>query len=167
MLLENQSLHPDIQKSIMQAGALLEGKKAYGWLEKRFQNSESEHESMNLLMAIGCFKEKEMVERALRFALDNVPPRNKFIPIMSATGNPYAIPFMWDWYLSHIEELETFHPLLYERVIAAIIPICGIKDPNAVTAFFTDYIKDHAELKDTVQMSLERLEINVRLRKHS
>jgi tricorn protease interacting factor F2/3 len=165
--LENQTLNPDIQKSIMQAGALLKGKKAYDWLEKRFQISESEHESMNVLMAIGCFVEKEMVEKALRFTLDNVPPRNKFIPIMSATGNPYAIPFMWDWYLSHIEELETFHPLLYERVIAAIIPICGIKDPNAVTAFFTDYIKDHAELKDTVQMSLERLEINVRLRNRS
>ena len=83
---------------------------------------------------------------------------------MSAAGNPYAIPFMWDWYLSHIEKLETFHPLLYERVIAAIIPICGLKDPNAVEAFFTDYIKEHAELKDTIQMSLERLEINVRLR---
>ncbi len=163
-LLGNQRLHPDIQKSIMQAGALLEGKKAYGWLEKRFQISESEHESMNLLMAIGCFTEKEVVKKALRFALDNVPPRNKFIPIMSASGNPYAIPFMWDWYLAHKEKLETFHPLLYERVIAAIIPICGLKDPNAVEAFFTDYIKEHAELKDTIQMSLERLAINVHLK---
>ena len=83
---------------------------------------------------------------------------------MSAAGNPHAIPYMWEWYLSHKAALEALHPLLYERVLTGIIPVCGLKDPANVKGFFTDYIKTHANLKDAVLMSLEKLEINARLK---
>ncbi|MBW1699509.1 MAG: M1 family metallopeptidase [Deltaproteobacteria bacterium] len=163
-LLKDQTIHPDIQKSIMQATALLAGERAYGWLKQRFQTSKSEHERLNLLLAMGCFKDKDLIESALMFALNEVPARNKFIPIVSATDNPHAISFLWEWYLSHLKELESFHPLLYERVLAAIIPVCALKAPDSAKAFFNDYIKTHHNLKDTIRMSLERLEINLRLK---
>ncbi|MBW1959971.1 MAG: M1 family metallopeptidase [Deltaproteobacteria bacterium] len=166
-LFKDQTIHPDIQKSAMQAGALLEGERAYAWMRKRFQTSKTEHERLNLLLAMGCFKEKEFVESALRFALKEVPARNKFIPIVSAAGNPHAVSFLWQWYLSHLTELESFHPLLYERVLAAIIPVCTLKEPDSVKAFFTDYMTRHQNFKDTIQMSLERLEINLRMRRAS
>jgi len=164
LLRAGQTVHPDIQKSMMQAAAQIEGENAYEWFVDRFKKAESEHERMNVLIALGCFKERKTLEKALRFTFDAVPARNKFIPIASAAANPNAQSYMWEWYLAHREELETFHPLLYERVIDAIIPVCGLGAPDDVKTFFTGYIDEHAYLKDTVRMSLERLEVNVRLR---
>ena len=115
---------------------------------------------MNVLVAMGCYRTMDTMSRSLRYALNNVPDRNKFIPIVSAGANPNIHPFLWDWYLSNLRELEGFHPLLYERVISSIIPIGGLSDPEGVKDFFNEYMKKNDVPKDAVNMSLERLEIN-------
>ena len=96
--------------------------------------------------------------------MDHVPSRNKFIPIAAAAANPRAIPHMWGWYQDHLTELESFHPLLYERVVSAIIPMGGLHAPDTVTAFFNDYLKKESAPEDAIKMSLEMLEINRKLR---
>ena len=164
LLMQGESIHPDIQKGVMQAGAWIDNAVAYEWLEKRFHRSDSEHDRINILTAMGCFQEKKTLEKALRFTLDTVPDRNKFIPILSAAANPYVGSFLWDWYLSYREVLESFHPLLYERVITGIVPICGIDKAEAVHAFFSRYLDTPTAPKDAIRMSLERLKINCRMR---
>ncbi len=164
MLMKGQPLHPDIQKSVMQAGAWIENEDAFGRLQEKFLASESEHDRINILSALGCFQKESTLEKALRFTLDTVPDRNKFIPIVSAAGTLHAGPFLWNWYISHREELENFHPLLYERVIAGIVPVCGIHCEEAANAFFQEYLEKPGVPKDTIRMSLERLKINARLR---
>ncbi len=72
---------------------------------------------------------------------------------------------MWDWYISNLEEIEQFHPMLYERVLAAIIPAAGIQRTREVKAFFNDYMKKTDMARDVIKLSLERLEINIRMRK--
>ena len=144
----------------MQAGAFLGDLEALDWLMDRFQDSESEHERMNVLIAMGCCRTMDTMSRSLRYVLDNVPDRNKFIPIVSAGMNPNICPFLWNWYLSNLEELEGFHPLLYERVISSVVPIGGLSDPEGVKDFFNEYLKKNNVLKDAVNMSLERMEIN-------
>jgi len=63
-----------------------------------------------------------------------------------------------------LEELEKLHPFLYERVIAAILPVCGIEKPGCSENILSGVSeKDHAP-KDVIHMSLERLDINRRLR---
>jgi tricorn protease interacting factor F2/3 len=119
---------------------------------------------MNILVALGCFKEKEPLENALQYILDNVPARNKFVPVVAMAANPYAIPLLWDWYASHLEKIEQFHPMLYERVVASIIPTAGMEDPPAVKAFFEDYMHKSDKATDVIKLSLERLEINLRMR---
>jgi len=71
---------------------------------------------------------------------------------------------MWDWYVSNLQEIERFHPLLYERVIAAIVPVAGMGNADAVKGFFDDYMKKTEISKDVIKLSLERLEINLRMR---
>jgi tricorn protease interacting factor F2/3 len=71
---------------------------------------------------------------------------------------------MWDWYVSNLKQIEQFHPMLYERVIAAIVPTAGIKRADEVKAFFDDYLKKSDKAKDVIKLSLERLEINLRMR---
>jgi aminopeptidase N len=166
-LVKGESIHPDISKSIMQAGAFMGGKSAYNWLCHHLETTASEHERMNVLTALGCFKDTALVKSAAQYTLDKVPGRNKFIPLVSMAVNPHALPIMWDWYTEHVTELETFHPLLYERVIAGIIPIAGMVDPETVRSFFKKYLQDKLLAADIIRLSLEKLEINLNMRQAS
>ncbi|MFH2218277.1 MAG: hypothetical protein ABII68_01285 [Pseudomonadota bacterium] len=102
-------------------------------------------------------------DRASAYVLENVPDRNRFIPIASMAANPAATPGMWAWYVSHVEILEHSHPLLYERVIAAIVPVCGMGKVDAVKKFFEGYTPKKPVIRDVVRISLEKLSINTRM----
>ncbi|MFC1857446.1 M1 family metallopeptidase [Thermodesulfobacteriota bacterium] len=162
--IEGKALHPDIMKSVMQVAAFGGDDETFTWLDQRLQASEIEHERMNILTALGCFKESAQIRKSLRYTLERVPARNKFIPVVAMAYNPYAIPQLWDWYVSNLEQIEQFHPLIYERVVAAIIPVAGLEKMTGVKAFFEDYLQKNDNAKDVVKMSLERLEINLRIR---
>ena len=101
----------------------------------------------------------------IQYILDHVPDRNKFIPIGHLSANPYAIPLMWDWYEKHLNELEQFHPIHYERVITGIVPFGGLGKEEKVKGFFKNYMEKNEKAKDAIKLSLERLEINSRMRR--
>ena len=78
-------------------------------------------------------------------------------------ANPSALPHLWDWYLSNLDKLETFHPIHYERVILGIVPLAGIGREQEVRVFFKDYVKNKKAPKEVVRLSLEKLEIYSRM----
>jgi tricorn protease interacting factor F2/3 len=163
-LMRGSTVHPDIMKSVMQVGALCGNDQVFEWFDRRFRDSQIEHERMNILAALGCFKDEALIRRCRQYTLDTVPARNKFIPVVAMSSNPYAIPQMWDWYVSDLEKFEQFHPLLYERVLSAIIPAAGIQRAEEVKAFFNDYMKKKEIAREVIKLSLERLEVNIRMR---
>jgi len=163
-LMRGGSVHSDIMKSIMQVGALNGNRNTFTWFEKRLKSSKTEHERMNILQALGSFGEQASIKRTQQYILDQVPARNKFIPVDSLASNPHAIPSMWEWYVSNVVTLEQFHPIQYERIIEAIIPVCGIGKEKQVRAFFEAYMRQKAKAKDVIKMSLERLEVNSKMR---
>ena len=69
--------------------------------------SQIEHERMNILVALGCFKEKASLQNALQYILDTVPARNKFVPVVAMASNPYAIPVITS-YSIHYTKLHDF-----------------------------------------------------------
>jgi len=166
-LMEGYPCHPDIMRSVMQVGALTGNRNVFDWFDRRLQASESEHERMNMLTAVGCFQAGDLIDSALEFVLDKVPARNKFIPVVAMASNPHAMPLLWEWYTGHLEQIEQFHPMLYERVIAAIIPVAGLENVDEVRAFFEDYLQKTDKARDAIKMSLERLEINLRMRNNN
>ena len=163
-MMDGKSVHPDIARSVMQIGAHEKGEVALEWFKQRFAQSPSEHERMNILAGITAFRQWELVEEALAFTLESVPPRNQFIPLASASGNPEAAPKMWAWYRRHLERLEAFHPLLYERVITGIVPVGGLGYEAEITDFFESYVVRKPNLKDAVELALEHLQINSQVR---
>jgi tricorn protease interacting factor F2/3 len=163
-LMEGADIHPDLMKGVLQVGAYTGNHRAYDWFVQRMDQSRIEHERLNILMALGCFKDDALIRKAQQYALDSVPARNKFIPVVAMCANPSAIPLMWDWYVAHLEQIEQFHPMLYERVVAAIIPVAGIERAAEVKNFFDDYMKKKEKARDVIKLSLERLEINLRMR---
>ncbi len=163
-MMAGEPVHADIARSVMQVGAMKKGSVALEWFKNRFAESPSEHERMNILAGMVAFDQWDLVETALAYTLDSVPPRNQFMPIAAAGGNPVAASHLWDWYRRHLSSLEAFHPLLYERVITGIVPLGGLGNEADVHAFFDGYVKDHPQLKDAVELALEYLEINTRMR---
>lgn len=163
-LMRSDTIHPDMMRSILQVGALNGDDNVFDWLVNRLAHSESEHDRMNMLVALGRFRDRKMIEKAQQYILDKVPNRNKFVPVVSMAANPYAVPYMWDWYRSELDTLEQFHPLHYERVIVGIVPVCGLGKEAEVSAFFESYMKQKRIASDAIRLSLERLEINSRMR---
>ena len=162
--LQGNPVHPDIMKSVLQIAAFSGDQQTFAALDHHFQQSQIEHERMNILTAMGCFREKGALENSLQYILDSVPARNKFVPVVAMASNPYAIPLLWDWYVLNLEQIEQFHPMLYERVVAAIVPVAGMHDPQAIRDFFETYMQKTDTAKDVIKLSLERLEINLRMR---
>ncbi len=157
-------VHPDISRAVMQLGAWQGDAAALSFLCSRFAQSPSEHERMNILAALGTFQKWDLCEEALNFSLQNVPPRNRFIPIVALAANAAARPHLWPWYQSQVQTLEKFHPLLYERVITAIIPYGGLDREAEVRGFAKDYMQTHEALGDAIRLALENLEINSGMR---
>ena len=157
-------VHPDICRSVMQAGAFSGSDSVLEWFLGRFKTASSEHDRMNVLTALGCLPRPKSIHRALDFVMAEVPGRIQFIPIAAMAANPAALPLMWDWYRARLEALEKFHPMLYERVIGAIVPVCGLGREAEVRAFFEDYLERGQKFRDVIRLSLEKLEINRLLR---
>jgi tricorn protease interacting factor F2/3 len=157
-------IHPDIMKSVMQTGALHGGAEVFNWFEKRLGAVESEHERMILLTSLASFKAPDLIKVVQQYALDEVPDRNKFVPISHLAVNPYGAPRMWDWYVSNVDALEQMHPMHYERVIQAIVPVCGLGRAGEVQDFFEDYTSRKDLAREVIRMSLEKLRINERMR---
>ena len=163
-LMAGAAVHSDIVKSVMQVGALAGDHQVFEWFDRRLRESQIEHERLNMLAALGCFKDKELIIRTQQYILDAVPPRNQFLPVVALCANPHAVDLMWDWYVARLDRIEQFHPMLYERVIAAIIPVAGIQRADEVKAYFADYMKKKDKARDVIRLSLERLAINLRMR---
>jgi tricorn protease interacting factor F2/3 len=166
-LRKDQAVHPDLLKSVLQVTAFSGDDSTLDWLKKRAETTVSEHERIHIVSALGCFSDWSITLKALDYALFEVPARNRFIPIASAAHNPHIAHRMWDWYLAHLADLEKLHPLLYERVIAAIVPYPGLGNEKAVEQFFRAYIQRMPLAADTIRMSLEKLEVNADLRRRN
>jgi tricorn protease interacting factor F2/3 len=163
-LRKGEPVHPDIMRSVMQVGAWTGGGEAFRWFEKRLQSAESEHERMNILTALGSFRDREWIQKARRYILEEVPDRNKFVPVCHMAFNPHAIPDMWEWYVSSLNVLEHLHPVHYERVIAAIVPVCGIGKEEQIQAFFEASFREKDKAKQAIRLALEKLAIYSRMR---
>jgi tricorn protease interacting factor F2/3 len=162
--MQHKPVHPDIMKSVLQIAALNGNEKTFEQLDQRFALSQIEHERMNTLVALGCFKDKGLLKNTLQYILDAVPARNKFVPVVAMASNPYALSLLWDWYVSNLVQIEQFHPMIYERVVASIVPMAGMDTPQEVREFFEDYMQKNDKAKDVIKLSLEKLEINLRMR---
>ena len=156
-------MDPDLMRCVLQVGALKGDEAVWVWLDQRLRNSTVEHERLNILAALGCFRDKALLNNTLSYILENVPPRNKFVPVAAMAANPHALPLMWDWYVSNLEEIERFHPLIYERVIAAIVPTVDPRRAGEIKSFFNDYMRRKSLAREVIRLSLEKLEIKARL----
>jgi len=155
-------VHADIFKAVLQTGALLDDGQALDWMINRLGQTGSEHERLTIMAAMGCFRRADTLAAARDYVLDHVPDRNRFIPLVAMAVNPHAVKDLWGWFVDTQDRFKDFHPLLFERVIAAVVPVAGLVNPEAVRTFFEGYVDANPQARDVVNLSLEKLEINRR-----
>lgn len=159
--------HPDIADAVYRTAAFTEPK-AFESLTARFLASESEQERMILAAALGCVG-KERLQEAVRFALDNVPPRLRFVPFVMMAGNSKLMGELWGMFLANRKALETLPAFHFERVLASVITVGGLFTNDDVREFLDSYKPESMKsylpyLKQTVDMALEKLEALKQLR---
>ena len=157
---QGQAISPEIYRSVLTAGAVLKGENALEKITARFEESTVEHERMALVSALGNFKEWAVQSKALAYSLNKVPDRIRFIPLVMAANNPEAQHHLWLWLTTNIDQVIQMHPLLFERVVASIVPTAGLKEPENTRLFCLGLQQKRPQLEDVVALSLERLEIN-------
>ncbi|MHA2032384.1 MAG: ERAP1-like C-terminal domain-containing protein, partial [Candidatus Kariarchaeaceae archaeon] len=163
--LDGNSVHPDILSTIMRIGAA-QTPDSYPILKEKLEKEETpEPEKINLLQAISSFEDKELLLAALEYSLEKVPDRNKYIPIITAARNLAIAEDIWDWFKDNVEKLEKLNPMHFESVIAGIVGLSGLNRVEEVKTYFNSYMEKKDLAKDTIKMTLERMEINARLRR--
>lgn len=163
-LQNGEPVHADIVKSVMQCAALNLGREAFDWLLQRFRSSTVEHERLNILLALGCLREPESIAELLEFVITEIPPRNQYLPVAAMGQNPYAKDSLWPWYRDNLERVEKFHPMLYERAVAAVITFATSAHQAEMRAFFTKYAAEKELAREIIKLSLEKMEIYENLR---
>ena len=148
----------------MTAGAVAGGQDALDTMVRRLASSTVEHERTTLATALGAFFRWTDLAAALDDALDKLPDRIRFMPLVAAAGNPASTHRLWAWFEANFSRIAEMHPLLFERVVAAFVPVSGLTEPPRTRAFCEQLARRHPRLKDVIDLSLERLEINHRFR---
>ena len=158
------TISPDIFRGVVTAGAVSGGRPALEAMIRRFEGSGVEHERMTVASALGCFAPWPLLEEALDYALEKVPDRIRFMPLVAAAGNPAAADRLWPWFVDNFLRIERMHPLLFERVVAAYVPGPGLQDPDRTEAFCLKLRQKQPRLADVIALSLERLAVNAAFR---
>ncbi len=164
-VLSGAALHPDLIQGGLQAAARLAGPEALAPFWNRLEKTDSEHERVAVLSAMGAWGDWATARAALGDVLTRVPERNRYIPVVAAAHNPAVADRLWPWFLANRSALEAMHPLLYERVLVAVMAISGLASPAEVRRFAPDYARQRPVLASVIQMGLERLAVNERLSK--
>ena len=123
-----------------------------------------EPEVINVLRAIASFEDKDLLLQALDYTIEKVPSKNKVYPIGLASQNLAITDELWDWFKKNIKEFEKLHPMHFESIISSVVSLSGLNRVEEVNSFLTNYMKGNELVKDTIKMTLERLQINARLR---
>ncbi|MFP3928533.1 MAG: ERAP1-like C-terminal domain-containing protein, partial [Desulfobacteraceae bacterium] len=159
-LCRGDSVSQEVMGAALRIGALSGGRRAFDRILERLEVSDSEFERLELLGAVGCFSEQDLVEKALEYVLDKVPVRNKHVPVSRMSENPYALPLLWDWYVSNHKRISEFHPLHHERIITYVVPLGGLGREEAVGSFFGTQARVPSRSEEVVEIALERLEVH-------
>jgi aminopeptidase N len=168
MVQTGENIHPDIADAVQRAAAFTDPD-ALGELAKRFEASDSEQERMTIASALGCVLE-ENIQEALDFALEKIPPALKFIPPYFMAVNPALTSHLWSMFRKNQEKLEKLHPVHFERVLIGVISSGGLFQSEEIKEFFSTYAPESQKtylkhLRESMDMALEMLEVNLKLRK--
>jgi len=161
-LLNGEKVSPDILSSVLKV-ASMNHQKAKEYFLKRIKSSETpEVEKTYIYQALGCFQEKDQLLEALDITLKEIPSQSWLYTFRRLGSNKTALDLIWSWFKDNLNIFEKKSPFVLARTIAALIPLGGLSNKDEVESFLREYAENNEFHKDTINMTLEQLEINSR-----
>ncbi|MFO8020774.1 MAG: M1 family metallopeptidase [Promethearchaeia archaeon] len=163
---EGKKISPDILSSIYKIGTLTHPD-AIKYFKELLDNPHvPQVEKVYIYHALGCVREKEQIEMVFDIILEKIPPQSWLYTFRELGSNMDAIEKLWPWFKENISLFEKQSPFVLARTIAAIIPIGGLPYVKDIKQFLSSYAEENEFHKDTVEMVLEQLEINMKFKKN-
>lgn len=162
-ILDSKSIHADLRSTVLRIGAEV-NEQAMDYFKRRVLDEETpETEKIMITSALGGFKTTDKVLEALKFALEELPLKNKYITIATAGSNLAFIDDSWQWFVDNLEELQKLHPMHFQRVFLVVATSGGLGHEDEVrnTLLNAPFYDKHA---DAIKMAIERMEVNSQLR---
>jgi aminopeptidase N len=163
-----ENIHPEISGAVQRITAWSRPE-SFDEMAARFEKTDSEQERMILASALGSVKPSRL-DDAVRFALENIPPRLTFVPFRVMSGIPELAPHLWDMFLKNREKLEELPEFHFESILIGVITSGGLSQADDIKKFFKTYAPGKLSaylpfLRQTLDMALEILEAHLQLRR--
>ncbi|MHA1274124.1 MAG: M1 family metallopeptidase [Promethearchaeota archaeon] len=160
-LLKGNKISPDIYAGVLKIAAN-EDPGAMDYFKKKLSSPETpEVEKVDIYQAMGSFNNKEQLNNVLNYMLEKIPHQNWFTLFYRIGGNSAFIDSIWPWFREHFEKIKEKSPFTLGRAIASLVPMGGISHEPDIKKFFEAYKERDKFQKETIEMSLERLDINI------
>jgi tricorn protease interacting factor F2/3 len=164
-LKDGEPVHQNLLSIVLKIGAAMDHQ-ALGYLiERAADPGTPEADKIMTLEALGNLSDQDQLLQALETNLEDVPSSLRSHMVSATAQNPVARQFMWQWFEANLHRLEALPLGQVERIIVNIVPICGIGYQDEVVGRLSDFVDRFPRAKDSVQMALELLAINERLRR--
>ena len=164
-LLDGEKVSPDILSSVLKAAATEHPRAKEYFLKKIKSPNTPQVEKSYMYEALGYFQEKDQILEALDIMMEHIPSQSWLYTLRRLGSNKEALELLWPWFKENLEHFEKLSPFVLARTIAAITPMGGLPFEQEMKNFFDNYKEENEFQKDTIEMSLEKLEINSRFQK--
>ena len=156
-------LHPDISGAVYSAGVLEGGKKMRDGIISFYRRTQSAEEKRRALVALGSFKNKEILKESLDFSISkDVRPQDTFVIILSIAGTPFGKDLVWPWLKDNWETLRGRYKggavKSLGTMIESVQTLSGKHVEDDIRHFFTTHSKEGIGM--SVERSLEKIRIN-------
>ncbi|MFX1273414.1 MAG: M1 family metallopeptidase [Promethearchaeota archaeon] len=155
-----KKVHQDLISSILKIGANLHGG-AMDLFKKKIKSGElPQIEKLYIYEAMGCIKNEQIIPDILDITLKDIPPQTWNTVFYRIGSNLKALEKIWPWFKKNISTIEKGGLFVMGRSISSLIPLGGLKYKIEVEMFLRDFGEKNEFQKDTIEMTLEQLEIN-------
>ncbi len=147
-------VEPDMKRSVVMGYA--RSSNDYDGLINRYTKSTTDEERLRYLEGLASFKNPELVEKTLDFALSGKVKRQDVRNvILYATANPNAKTAVWQWFKKNMARLEEMYSgtAQFSIILREYLSIVGVGRLAKVEKFFSEHKVIGADI------ALERLRI--------
>jgi len=165
-LSDEKSLVPDLRSAVYALAARNGDEKTYETLVELYSKNENAVEKVRLLQALASFRQKELLNMALEFALTPaVRNQDILFPIASLARNPDGKELIWPWIKINWPELrkrfgEGHNTIMLNKIISALSLLARPETEKEIKEFFEKNPQRGIEMG--LAQTLERIRINHR-----
>ena len=158
--INGKKVNPDILSSILKIGINVHEGALDILVNKMKKGDLPQIEKLYIYEALGCIKEKDLVNKILDITLKEIPPQTWHAVFFRISSNFNALDKIWPWFKNNLSNIEKGGVFVIGRSISALIPNSGLSFKTEVNDYLINYGKTNEFQKDTIDMVLEQLEIN-------